>query len=98
MVTLGGEAIQPLAQMDAAFNDLLATSPQAVLLDLSGLTMISSQGLGLQLVLRRNLASAGVPVKIIAINQRILGYFRCIGLDVLFDIVRPGAAQCVQVN
>jgi anti-anti-sigma factor len=72
VVAIGGEV--GMLEVDAlsrGFKGVLDRSPSLVVLDLSGVSMIASAGMGAMIALRRDIAKAGGNVRLAAIRPQV---------------------------
>jgi len=72
-------------------DEFLGAVTESRTVDLSGLSYISSAGLGVLLKVQQRLAGRGGGLKLINPNHHILDIFRYSGFDQIFEIeVEPG--------
>jgi anti-sigma B factor antagonist len=57
--------------MSAKFREVLANSPRLVVLDLSGVPMIASAGMGAMVALRRDTGKYGGKVRLAAVRPQV---------------------------
>ena len=96
IVTMRGDA--DLAAADVLSNALLpiaASRPAYVMVDLAGLTFISSLGIGQLVSLRRGLAAHGGKVTIAAPQPRVMQALKHAQVESLFEIVAESPHDAV---
>jgi anti-anti-sigma factor len=76
VVHIKGECAITLTPLEATFLQLSAKRPKLVVLDLAGVTFISSLGMGSMLAFRRGLHSHGGQVRLAAVQPLVLEAFR----------------------
>jgi anti-sigma B factor antagonist len=76
VVRVKGECAITLTPLEGVFLRLVAERPKLVVLDLSGVTFISSLGMGSILAFRRGLNSHGGQVRLAAVRPLVLEAFR----------------------
>ncbi|MFH1755545.1 MAG: STAS domain-containing protein [Candidatus Latescibacterota bacterium] len=67
-------------------RDFFLDIDESCTVDCSGLTNITSSGLGVLLSAQRRLAEAGHGMKLIKMKQHVKDRFKVAGLDTIFDI------------
>lgn len=80
-LTLG----EPVDSFRAAWSDALANGAGTVVLNLEGVTMIDSSGIGTMIRCHSAVAQAGGRVKIVAANNTVRQAFRITRLDNIFE-------------
>ena len=94
-VRLSGDFGFEIDDIQTAFNALVAKRPEVVVLDLGGLTMISSLLLGALVGLRRSVVRVGGEIRMQACAPLVRDVLRRVQLDTLFgladDTVTPVA-------
>jgi anti-anti-sigma factor len=94
-VRLSGDFGFEIDDIQTAFNTLVAKRPEVVVLDLGGLTMISSLLLGALVGLRRSVVRSGGEIRMQACAPLVRDVLRRVQLDTLFglgdDTVTPVA-------
>ena len=86
VVCLSGDFGFEIDDIQAAFDKLVAKRPEAVDLDLGGLTMISSLLLGALVGLRRSVVRSGGEVRMKACAPLVRDVLRRVQLDGLFGL------------
>jgi len=81
-----GELRLEVAEPERELNRLAAGRPPVVVLDFSGLTIISSLGMGLINAFRRGLHAYGGVTRIAAAQRDVLQALTLCGLDRLFQM------------
>jgi anti-sigma B factor antagonist len=71
------------------FEEAIATNPATVVLDLSGLRLIDSSGVGAVVSLFKRIRSAGGAFAITGLNGQPLSIFKVLRLDKVFGIGEP---------
>ena len=74
------------ADMEAAVDHALAAGPDAIHIDLTGVTFIDSSGLRALCAAHRQAEATGVELTILGPRPRIVKLFEITGLDQLFRI------------
>jgi anti-anti-sigma factor len=87
VVSAAGEAVVDLEPLVSTLQTVGARRPQAVVIDLSQLTFMSSLAMGVILAFRRNVLAHGGRVKVAAVQPLVLDSFRRARLDKVFDLV-----------
>ncbi len=75
-------------QFDKEFNDIIANGPRRVLIDLAGLTLINSTGLGILISNRTRLGNADGILKLVNVPKRIMSALQITWLDKEFEFFR----------
>jgi anti-sigma B factor antagonist len=86
VLSIGGEMRLDLAVLERELNRLAAGRPPVVVLDLSGLSFISSLGMGLLNSFRRGLHSHGGITRIAAAQPDVATALRLCSLDKLYEM------------
>ena len=86
VLSLRGEMRLDIAEAERFLNRLSAGRPPLVILDLSGLTFISSLGMGLLNAFRRGLHSHHGITRIAAAQPEVANALKLCSLDKLFDM------------
>jgi anti-sigma B factor antagonist len=86
VLNIRGEMRLDLAVLERELNRLAAGRPPVVVLDLSGVVLISSLGMGLLNSFRRGLHSHGGVTRIAAAQPDIAKALRLCSLDKLFEM------------
>jgi anti-sigma B factor antagonist len=68
------------------FEDVVAASPQSVVVDLSGLRLIDSSGVGAIVALFKRVRSSGGLFEIVGVTGQPLSIFRVLRLDKVFEV------------
>jgi anti-sigma B factor antagonist/serine/threonine-protein kinase RsbW len=85
IVKLDGEARLDVSPLEIQLNRLAAAHPRAVILDMSGLSMISSLGMGLIVSLRNTLKRRNGRLLACAFQPLALESFQRAGLEGIFE-------------
>jgi stage II sporulation protein AA (anti-sigma F factor antagonist) len=94
VVHVKGECAITLQPLEAMFLQLSAQRPKLVVLDLAGVTFISSLGMGSILAFRRGLALHGGSVRLAAAQPLVLDAFRRAHLYDVFTFLPTVAEAC----
>ncbi|MGD0461437.1 MAG: STAS domain-containing protein [Tepidisphaeraceae bacterium] len=94
VVHIKGECAITLQPLEAVFLRLSAQRPKLVVLDLAGVTFISSIGMGAMLAFRHGLASHGGQVRLAAGQPLVLDAFRRAHLYDVFTFFPTVAEAC----
>ncbi|HEY1921964.1 MAG TPA: STAS domain-containing protein [Tepidisphaeraceae bacterium] len=94
VVHIKGECAITLHPLEATFTRLSAQRPKLVVLDLAGVTFISSLGMGSMLAFRRGLSSHGGQVRLAAVQPLVLDAFRRAHLYEVFSFHPTVAEAC----
>lgn len=86
IVKIEGEARLQLRDLQVELDRLSAEHPPAVILDLAGLTMMSSLGMGLFVSLRNSLKRRGGRLLAAAMQPMVLDSFKRARLDGIFEL------------
>ena len=87
MVTIRGEAgVRQLDRLDGELGRICAQRPTLAVVDLAGLTFLSSIGLGALLAFKHAIERTGGRVRLVAVPPAVLGVIRRSRLEPLFDI------------
>jgi anti-anti-sigma factor len=87
VVTVSGEAVVELEPLVSGLQSVGQTHPLRVVLDLSGLSFMSSLAMGVVLAFRRNILAQGGSLKVAAVQKMVLDSFKRARLDKVFDVV-----------
>jgi anti-anti-sigma factor len=87
VVAITGEAVVELEPLVSALQSIGTSHPLRVVLDLSGLTFMSSLAMGVVLAFRKNIIAEGGLIKVAALQKMVLDSFKRARLDKVFDIV-----------
>ena len=93
VVRLSGDFGFEVDEIQAAFDKLVAKRPDAVALDLGGLTMISSLLLGALVGLRRSVVRGGGEIRMQACAPLVRDVLRRVQLDTLFGLGDDAATR-----
>jgi anti-sigma B factor antagonist len=74
------------------FDEAIATNPATVVVDLSGLRLIDSSGVGAIVSLFKRVRASGGSFAITGLNGQPLSIFRVLRLDKVFGVGEPGDA------
>jgi anti-anti-sigma factor len=94
VVHIKGECAITLQPLESTFLRLSATRPKLVVLDMAGVTFISSLGMGSMLAFRRSLVSHGGQVRLAAVQPLVLDAFRRAHLYEVFTFYPTVAEAC----
>lgn len=87
VVRLQGEVTEVEAdRVRAVLGGVVDQNPRRVVLDLSELTFITSQGLGVLLEFRRQLSATGATLRLAAVREDIAGMLRKTRLAEIFPM------------
>jgi anti-sigma B factor antagonist len=86
VVTIGGEAVVELEPLVSGLQSVAQSHPQRVVLDLSGLSFMSSLAMGVVLAFRRNVLAQGGSLKVAAVQKMVLDSFKRARLDKVFEL------------
>lgn len=76
-------------QLKSVFDHLLAAPEKTVDLDLSGVPLMGSTGIGKLIILHRALQRTGRTMRIVSIHEELYGFFASMRLGLLLDIPKP---------
>ena len=74
------------AVFQQAFDSLLESSEQSVVLDLKGLEFINSSGIGKLLIFHKKMVNSGRTSRIEGLSEEIFTLFKAIRLDKIIDM------------
>jgi anti-anti-sigma factor len=94
VVHIKGECAITLQPLEASFLRLSAQRPKLVVLDLAGVTFISSLGMGAMLGFRRGLALHGGEVRLASVQPLVLEAFRRAHLHDVFTFFPTVPEAC----
>jgi stage II sporulation protein AA (anti-sigma F factor antagonist) len=94
IVHVKGECAITLQPLESVFLRLAAQRPKLVVLDLAGVTFISSLGMGSMLAFRRGLVSHSGQVRLAAVRPLVLEAFRRAHLYEVFTFFPTIAEAC----
>jgi stage II sporulation protein AA (anti-sigma F factor antagonist) len=94
VVHIKGECAITLQPLETTFLQLSAQRPKLVVLDLAGVTFISSLGMGSILAFRRGLVSHSGQVRLAAVQPLVLDAFRRAHLYDVFKFFPTIAEAC----
>ena len=75
------------------FEEALATTPEIVVVDLSGLRLIDSSGVGAIVWLFKRIRGAGGTFEIRGVTGQPLSIFKVLRLDKVFELAAPAGAK-----
>lgn len=86
VVTIAGEAVVELEPLVSGLQSVAQSHPHRVVLDLSGLSFMSSLAMGVVLAFRRNVLAQGGTLKVAAVQKMVLDSFKRARLDKVFEL------------
>jgi anti-sigma B factor antagonist len=87
LITVAGRLdASTIGQLERALNDSLVAASRAIVVDLSGLTYVSSSGLRVLLAARSAMRKRGGDVFLCALNPNVRAVFDMVGFTAVFGI------------
>ena len=86
VVTISGEAVVELEPLVSGLQSVAESHPQRVVLDLSGLSFMSSLAMGVVLAFRRHVLAQNGSLKVAAVQKMVLDSFKRARLDKVFEL------------
>jgi anti-sigma B factor antagonist len=87
LVTVNGPvAAAEISYLSAALEDLIAEQPAFIVVDMTGVTLITSEGLGLLIRSRKTVSEYGGRFVISGLSGNVLDVFKMTRLDKVFTL------------
>jgi anti-anti-sigma factor len=86
VVAISGEAVVALEPLVSGLQSVAESHPQRVVLDLSGLSFMSSLAMGVVLAFRRHVLAQNGSLKVAAVQKMVLDSFKRARLDKVFEL------------